>query len=189
MVDEVSGLRARLDETVSDLARLRVQLASGMGLPNPSGQAGKKLSTDGTLPQWVPDGGATGALLIPLYAGQLSTKATSGNKRLLGSIQFDPASPSWGLRPTSTARLCALLETTNGLSAASADLLFRPTTGSPAVIAALPSVTALVATLTTVDVSSYFRPSASPGVLQLRLWSALATESSTCTGAWIEVTP
>lgn len=137
----------------------------------------------------VAGGGSASAFLIPLYAGQLSTKATSGNKRLLGSLGFDPSDSAWALSASSTARLCVLLETTNSLASANAELLFRPTTGAPTVIASVPSVTSLVASLTTVDVSSYFRPSSPGGTLQLRMWSSLATESSTCTGSWIEVIP
>lgn len=156
------------------------------GPPGATGATGSPGPTGSTGPTGA---SGSGAHIVPVYAGQLSTKATSGNKRLLGSITFDPAAAQWNLTPTSTATLSALLETTNGLSAAQADLLFRPAVGAPTVIATLPSVTALVATLTTVDVSTYFRPASPAGVFQLRLWSTLATESATCTGAQIEVKP
>src|SRR5690606_25287012 len=104
-------------------------------------------------------------------------------------IRFNPNDTSWGLKATSTATLCVLLETTNSLATANADLILTPTAGSPSVIATVPSVNNVTATLATANVSTYFRPGAQSGTFQPRLWSSLVTEYASCTGAWIEVIP
>jgi hypothetical protein len=129
--------------------------------------------------------------VLPLSDSTQSTKYGSATKLSLGSKQFDPSKLGWRLRPETIATFAMLLGTTDNANAANGELYFVPISGTPSVIATVPTTLSLTAARVSVDVSQFFRPGASAGIFSARTWITTATGivQATCYGAWLEVCP
>lgn len=148
------------------------------------GSNGQVLRMKAGLPAY---GGDT--FIVPLLAGSTSTGNDATNKRMMGGISFDPTDPQWGILPTSTVTLKMLTATTAAGNLAHADLYLLSGTGSPAIIATLPTNANTVASLVSVDVTAAFLPSATAGVFIARCWIATnnSIDECSCLGAWLEI--
>ena len=126
------------------------------------------------------------------FSGNQSTAFGSTTKAIVGSKRyFDPNATMWHLTGTSTITFYMLLETTNAGIAAAGDLLQQTGTGSPVIVASVPTTTGITATLVSVNVSTAFRPGANAGIFVARCWitTANGNDYATCTGAWLEFIP
>lgn len=171
------------------------QYATLAMFPNPGQPAKLYIAADtGKLYRWngtayvSAGGGGAGTFVLNLGASPQSTFTDATSKRLLGATYFDPNDLTWGLSATSTATLYMLNETQNAGYPAGGDLLDMTT---PAVVASVPTVTALTATLVSVDVSTRFRPGQAAANFTARLWATVSNNvvNVTNSAAWIEISP
>ena len=149
---------------------------------------------DGQLDSSLGGGGGGGGITgipLSLFSGNESTIYGSATKLILGGQHFNPADPQYGLKPTSTATLFVLLETSSGAAPAAAELFQQSGTSSPQIIAATTTTTSLTAALVTADVSAAFKDTSPAGIFVVRIWITAPNgfNLATCTGAWLHIVP
>lgn len=128
---------------------------------------------------------------LDLLSAVATTVLGSASKTVVGARYLNPANIDYGLSPTSTAVLYAILRTSDATSSAGIELYQATGTGSPQIIAATPTTVSLTPVLVQVDVSAAFVNTAPSAIFEARLWTGSpdGTKEAICEGAWIEIKP
>ena len=127
--------------------------------------------------------------IIPMLVGITSTGFGPSTPKAVGAYAYN--SVNWPqLSPQSVISFHMLLETTNAANPVTGSLIQYSGIGAPATVITVNTGSLITAELSG-SVSSFFVPSANPGIFKvnLNLGTTSGTDVATTSGAWLQIVP